>query len=143
MSSAQRLVALVDGLLAERSDVPWLELRRSPHEPWSKLGESLSAVGNGAALARRPFGYVVLGVDPGSREVAGERRDADEWRAREPGILSWLESALRGAAVSRHVVDHPGGRVVLYQVASASGRPLRFLGRGFVVVDGRATSLDR
>lgn len=143
MSSAQQLVALVDGLLAERSDVPWLELRRLPHEPWSKLGESLSAVGNGAALARRPFGYVVVGVDPESRDVVGERRHAGEGREREPGVLSWFKSTLKDASVSRHVVDHPGGRVVLYQVVSASGRPLRFLGRAFVVADGRTTSLER
>jgi ATP-dependent DNA helicase RecG len=143
MSSTRLLVSLVDSFREAPADAPWLELRRAPHEPWSRIGESLSAVGNGAALARQPYGYVLVGADPESREVVGVPEEDRATRAPDAGLLTWLQSTLSATFVARHEVEHPDGRVVLFEVACASGRPLRFLGRGYVLASGRVAPLER
>jgi len=68
--SASRQVALVDRLRRRSSETEWLEFKRHRCAP-DQLGQYLSALANSACLVDQPRGYLVLGIEDGTREVAG------------------------------------------------------------------------
>lgn len=80
--SASRQVALVDRLRCRPSETEWLEFKRRRCAP-DQLGQYLSALANSACLVDQPRGYLVLGIEDGTREVAGTDFDLTQLRGRE------------------------------------------------------------
>lgn len=118
--SATGLVALVDRLRSLPTEVEWVEFKRNRHEP-QELGEYLSALANAACLANQPHGYLLFGVDDTTHAVVGT--GFDPYAAKGKGnqdLLPWLGAGLRpNSGFELHVVAHPDGRVVLFEVGPA------------------------
>ena len=71
--------AKVDESLALPAETEWAEFKHNNTNP-QEMGEYLSALSNAAALAGRASGYVVWGVEDGTRRVVG----TPGGRGREP-----------------------------------------------------------
>src|SRR5690606_27530945 len=137
-----RLVALVDRLRAEPTEVEWLEFKTSQVQPGHELGEYLSALANGAALARKPHGYLVLGVDDETHAVTGTRYNLHTATVKGQNLLFWTPRGLLPRVhLEVYEVDHPDGRVVLIEVGAAAGQPVKFYGKAYVRVSGSKTLL--
>ena len=112
--------ALVDRLREQSSETEWLEFKRRRCAP-EQLGQYLSALANSACLVDRPKGYLVLGIDDETHEVAGT--NFDPYKAKGKGsqdLLPWLAAGLRPrTGLEARVVEHSDGRVVVFRVASA------------------------
>jgi hypothetical protein len=59
---------LVRSLAALPRESEWIELKHNNADP-QKIGENVSAVSNGAALLRKPMGYVLWGVHDDSHDL--------------------------------------------------------------------------
>jgi ATP-dependent DNA helicase RecG len=141
MDQAQ-LVTLIDSLRAEPAETEWLEFKETQVIPPTGLGEYLSALSNGAALARKPFGYLVLGVHDRTHAVTGTRYNPRMDKAKGQDLLFWTTSGLSPrVSVEVHEVSHPDGRVLLFQVGAAQEQPTRFYGTAYVRVSGSKTNL--
>lgn len=138
------LVRLVDRLRGEPRESEWLEFKRDHVEP-QMLGEYLSALANAACVSGQPSGYLVMGLDDASHEVVGTNFDPLAAKAKgNQDLMLWLAAGLQpGASFGAQVVDHPGGRVVLWTVAPARDQPVSFYGQAFVRVGSSKTSLAR
>lgn len=137
-----RLVALVDRLRAEPAEVEWLEFKTSQVQPGHELGEYLSALANGAALARKPHGYLVLGVDDQTHAVTGTRYNLHTATVKGQNLLFWTTRGLLPRVhLEVYEVDHPDGRVVLVEVGAAAGQPVKFYGKAYVRISGSKTLL--
>jgi ATP-dependent DNA helicase RecG len=68
--TAEDDIARIDRLRAEPHESEWLEFKRNHYEP-QLLGEYLSALANGACLARKPRGCLVFGIDSAMHGVVG------------------------------------------------------------------------
>lgn len=136
--------ALVDRLRMQSSETEWLEFKQTRCAP-EQIGQYLSALANSACLVDRPKGYLVLGIEDGTHRVAGT--DFDPYRAKGKGnqdLLPWLEAGLRPqTGFEARVVDHPDGRVVVFEVAAAKDQPVRFLGTAYVRVGASKTELAK
>lgn len=54
----ENLTLLVNELVKLPAETEWVEFKHNKYTP-SMIGEDVSALANGAALAGRPFGYLV------------------------------------------------------------------------------------
>ena len=135
-------IARIDRLRALPAETEWFEFKRNRFEP-QVLGEYLSALANAACLANQPRGYLVFGVDDATHDVVATR--FDPYTAKGKGnqdLMPWLATGLRpNVGFEVHLVDHPDGRVVLFEIGPAAGEPVAFYGTAWVRVGSSKTEL--
>jgi len=140
--SAGERIPLIDRLRALPTETEWFEIKRNRFEP-QEVGEYLSALANSASLAGKPCGYLVFGVDDETHAVAGSR--FDPYAAKGKGnqdLLPWLAAGLRpNTGFEVHVVAHPDGRVVLFEIGPARDQPVSFYGTPYIRVGSSKTQL--
>lgn len=125
-------------------ETEWFEFKRNHYEP-QLIGEYLSALANAACLVGQPRGYLLFGIDDATHEVVGT--DFDPYTAKAKGnqnLLPWLAAGLHpNTGFETHIVEHPGGRVVLFEVGPARDQPVSFNGTAFIRVGSSKTELAR
>lgn len=139
-----RHIALIDRLRGLPAENEWFELKRNRCEP-ELLGEYLSALANSSAIANEPRGYLVFGIDDESREVIGTTFDPHAVKAKgNQDLLPWLAAGLRpNPGFETNVVDHPDGRIVLFETGPARDQPVSFYGTPYVRVGGSKMELSK
>lgn len=142
--SAEELTALLDRLRREPHETEWLEFKEGHYEP-QVLGEYLSALANAACLAGKPRGYLVFGVQDQTHAVVGTQFDPYAVKAKgNQDLLIWLAMGLQpNIGFEVHVLDHPKGRVVFFEVGPAWDRPVCFYGTAFIRVGASKTELHK
>ncbi len=140
--STDEQIALIDRLRALPTETEWFEVKRNRFDP-QEVGEYLSTLANSACLAGQPRGYLVFGVDDDTHAVVGTRFDPHAAKGKgNQGLLPWLASGLRpNTGFEVHVVAHPGGRVVVFEVGPARDQPVAFYGKEYVRVGSSKTEL--
>ena len=122
-------IVLIDRLRALPRETEWLEFKGNYYEP-HLLGEYLSALANAACLSGQPRGYLIFGIDNETHEVIGTGFDPYAVKGKgNQDLLPWLVSGLRpNTGFETRIVEHPGGRVVLFDVGPAHDQPVNFYG---------------
>lgn len=130
--NTRELIALVDRLRALPTETEWLEVKRNNADPQA-LGEYLSALANEARLCHQPQGHLVFGIDDSTHDVVGTRLDPYATKAKgNQDLLPWLSALLQpNPGIDVHMVEHPGGRVVVLSVGPARDRPVTFSGKAW------------
>lgn len=137
-------IALIDRLRALSTETEWFELKRNRYEP-QQLGEYLSALANSACLSGQPRGYLVFGIDDATHDVVGTHFDPYSTKAKgNQDLLPWLAAGLRpNTGFEPHVVAHPAGRVVLFEIGPANGEPVSFYGTPYIRIGTSKTELGK
>lgn len=137
-------IALIDRLRALPTETEWFELKRSRYEP-QQLGEYLSALANAACLSGQPRGYLVFGIDDATHAVVGTHFDPYSTKGKgNQDLLPWLAAGLwPNTGFEPHVVAHPDGRVVLFEIGPANGEPVGFYGTPYIRVGTSKTELGK
>lgn len=140
----QQRIALINRLRSERSEKEWLEFKRN-HCPPEQIGEYLPALANSAALKSQPRGYLVFGVDNDSHDVVGTTFDPYAVHVKgNQSLLHWTTARLQpNSGVDVYPVEHPDGRVVVFEVQPASDRPVAFNGTPYVRIGSSKTELAK
>jgi len=135
-------IALIDRLRALPSETEWFEFKRTRCES-QEIGEYLSALANAACLANQSRGYLVFGIDDASHEIVGTGFDPYTVKGKgNQDLLPWLSAGLRpNTGIEVHVVNHPAGRIVLFEVGPANGEPVHFYGAAQIRVGSSKTEL--
>lgn len=119
------LTLLLDRLLAQTDEHEWLEFKHNddPHT----IGEYISALANAAALDGEPCGYMVWGIEDGTRRVLGTRFKPGTAKVGAQLLAMWLHQYLRPKLDVRfHAFDYRGQPVVLLRVPAAVAQPVSF-----------------
>ncbi|MCC7020156.1 MAG: putative DNA binding domain-containing protein [Ardenticatenales bacterium] len=142
--SADDRISLIDRLRALPTETEWLEFKRNHCEPQA-LGEYLSALANAACLASQARGYLVFGIDNDTHDVVGTRFNPYVIKGKgNQDLLPWLGAGLRpNTGIDVSVVDHPDGRMVLFEIGPARDQPVSFYGTAWVRVGTSKTELNR
>lgn len=140
--NVQELTSLLDRLLRESHETEWLEFKDSNYEP-QILGEYLSSLANAACLAGKPRGYLVFGIQDQTHAVVGTQFDPYAVKAKgNQDLLLWLAAGLQpNVGFEVHVLAHPKGKVVFFEVGPAWDRPVRFYGAAHIRVGTSKTEL--
>lgn len=121
----QRLIDLIDDLLRQ-GKVSWVEFKRDYADP-DMIGVRLSAIANAARLAGQHTGYVLWGIEDGSRAVVGTNIDPDTQKVGNQVFPFWLAQQLvPSIAFDFRTVQHPSGRLVLLEIPAATSAPVAF-----------------
>ncbi|MGE3151567.1 MAG: helix-turn-helix domain-containing protein [Nitrospiraceae bacterium] len=142
--SASSFIALVDRLRDLPAETEWCEFKRNNYEA-QQLGEYLSALANAACLSGQPQGYLVFGIDDETHEIVGTEFDPYTTKAKgNQDLLPWLAGGLRpNTGFEPRIVEHPQGRVVLFEIGPARDQPVRFYDEAFVRVGSSKTELSK
>lgn len=112
----------------------WVEFKQNFNEPES-IGEYVSAIANGAKLVGRSQGFIVWGVEDGTRQIVGTSFDPAKSVKGNQGIENWLSTQLQPQVLFRFVVEEvEGNRIVVLEVAAAENSPVQFKGVSYVRV---------
>lgn len=138
------LIALVDRLRALSAETEWCEFKRNNCEP-QQLGEYLSALANAACVAAQARGYILFGIDDMTHEVVGTPFDPYTTKAKgNQDLLPWLAGGLRpNTGFEPRIVQHPSGRVVLFEIGPARDQPVRFYDEAFIRIGSSKTELSK
>lgn len=132
MTAAQLQDKLAE-LLALPQESEWVEFKHNNSDP-QMIGEYLSALSNSAAIDGRPFGYIVWGVEDGTRAVAGTTfKPRTQKGTGNEDLEPWLNKLLAPRVNFRIFEFEAGGKpVVLFEVQAANSAPVAFGGKRWV-----------
>ena len=107
-------------LLAMPAETEWLEFKKAENSfSFDELGQYFSALSNEANLKAQAWGWLVFGVKDRPHEVLGtnyrpNRPNLDELKK---GIADQTNNRMTFEEI--HEVNHPDGRVILFQIPPA------------------------
>ncbi|MEN9576352.1 MAG: hypothetical protein RL514_4207 [Verrucomicrobiota bacterium] len=120
------LQALLRKLLAFSRESEWLEFKHNQARE-EEIGEYLSALANGAALLGKEQGYMVWGIEDGTRKVVGTSFRPHQTKVGNEALEAWLACHLTPRIDFRiHEFSFGGQPVVLIVVPAALHTPVRF-----------------
>lgn len=128
----QYLQGLLRELLALPAETEWVEFKHNQIKA-DDLGEYISALSNGAALAGKTNGYLVWGINDADHEVIGTDFVPATARRGQQELESWLLQKLSPRIHfefhSLTVDDKP---VVILEIAKAAHTPVQFDATEFI-----------
>lgn len=121
-----QLSALLVELLSLPNETEWVEWKQNNGNP-EMIAELISALANSAALHGRDFGYIVWGVEDGTKNVVGTTFRPKQSKKGNEDLENWLMRSLH-PQVNFHMHEWPyqGVPMVLIQIPPASHAPVRF-----------------
>jgi ATP-dependent DNA helicase RecG len=130
----EQLSALLVELLALPHETEWVEWKHDNDHP-EMIAERLSALANSAALYGREFGYMVWGVEDGSRKVIGTAFRPRQAKKGNEELENWLMRTLHPQVnFQMHEWMHQGVPMVLFEIPRAAHAPVRFGNEEFIRV---------
>jgi len=125
----ERLLTNLRGLAGERE---WVEFKENNESP-EMIGETVSALSNGARLKGEPYGYLVWGVRDGTRDIVGTGFRPEETRKGNEELEHWLVRMLTPRLDLRfRRFESAGQTVVILEVPAALHTPVQFSGREYI-----------
>lgn len=119
------LTLLLDRLLAQEGEHEWLEFKTNDNPPI--IGEYISALANAAALDGEACGYMVWGIEDGTRRVVGTcfKPAAAQYKGQilEMGLHQYLRPKLD---FRFEAFEYRGQPVVVLRVPAAVAQPVSF-----------------
>ncbi len=132
--TSDELQRLVDRLQSLPRETEWVEFKRNQADP-QKMGESISALSNGAALHRQSQAFMLWGVEDGSHDLLGTTFRPREVKIGNEELESWLLHLLNPRIEFRiHECALNGKPVVLFEIQPASHQPIGFSGIEYIRV---------
>lgn len=129
-----QLSALLVELLSLPAETEWVEWKHNNDNP-DMIAERISALANSAALHGREFGYLVWGVEDGTKKVVGTTFRPRQSKKGNEELENWLMRS-QHPQVSFQIFEwsHQGVPMVLVQIPRASQAPVRFGSEEFIRV---------
>ena len=142
---AHRLIEVIDRLRANRTEKEWFEFKRN-YSSSKMIGKNLSALANSACVKMQQRAYLIFGIDDSTHDVVGTVFDPYAVKADKSNqdLLIWLSSKLQPAArFESHIIDHPDGKVVVFEIFPAKYQPIDFDGTAYIRVGSSTTELAK
>jgi len=132
--SAEYFLSLVQELRKLPKETQWVEFKHNNDNP-EEIGEYISALANGAALAGKVHAYMIWGVDNDSHEIVGTTFDPAVAKVGNEELENWLLRLLSPKINFHfHSLRMDGNPVVLLEIGSAFRHPVRFKSTAFIRV---------
>ena len=96
----QNYTLLIKRLCSLPSETAWVEFKHNKYDP-EMIGQDISALANGAALAEKDYAYMIWGVDDSSHEILGTTFNLQTLKKGNEEIEAWLRRLLSTNAIFR------------------------------------------
>ena len=127
---------IIHSLLAQPVETEWVEFKHNNDAP-EEIGEYISAMSNSASLHGEEAGYILWGVEDGTKTVVGTKINPREAKVGNEELENWLAHCLAPRVDFRFSeCDYEGHRMILLLVRPAVGAPVAFKGTEWIRVGG-------
>lgn len=117
---------LLANLLKLPKECEWVEFKNNYHSD-DEIGETLSAVSNGACLLNQQNGYLVFGIEDTTQNVIGTTFSFLQHKVGSEEFESWLVRLFSPRIdLRKYEFNYLGKKVVLIEIPSAFSQPIRF-----------------
>lgn len=142
MSAIKDISALVKRLRTHSRETEWFEFKSSKVEP-RKLGQSISAIANAAAISGKSNGYIIWGVRDIDHKIIGTTFKPDSKRVNKDNLDHWLSQRLDPAIHFRfHTQNIEGKPVVVLLISRVLDRPVRFDREAYIRIGSHTRNLN-
>lgn len=81
---------LIAVLITQNTECEWIEFKQNYHSP-EEIGQDISALANSACILKKPYGYIIFGIDDTTRTISGTNFKAKSHKAKGNEELElWL-----------------------------------------------------
>ena len=139
----EQLHTLLEKLVALPAETNWVEFKLNARSITNEqIGEYISAMSNGAAIANKPFGYLVWGVQDTTQIIKGTNFTFSGAKNGNQDLELWLRNLLQ-PKLNWEIFefDYHGKHIVLLRIPSANGEPLQFKKKPFIRIGSNKTDL--
>lgn len=127
-----QLSAQLNELLALPAETEWVEWKHNNKNP-EMIAERLSALANSAALHGRDAGFMIWGVEDGTKNIVGTTFKPRQAKKGNEEFENWLNRSLVPPMnLTIHQWTHNGLPMVLIEVRRATHAPVRFGSEEFI-----------
>jgi predicted HTH transcriptional regulator len=117
---------LVTRLLSYPKENEFIEFKDSNYNP-EEIGKRLSALANGAALLGQSFGYLLFGIEDGTKTVLGTSFKVSQTKIGNEELENWLSQRLNPRIDFRiYEFEYNSKNVVLFHIPAAHNQPVSF-----------------
>lgn len=141
------LHSLIDSLLQESEEKAWLEYKTNIAVSNASItpegvGEYISALSNGAAINNRDFGYLVLGIEDGTKKVVGTNLKMSSYKVGNQDFELWLRIFIHPKINFEFFETiYQGFPVVVVRIPMAKNEPTNFQKKPFIRINSQKTDL--
>lgn len=143
----KELEQLLQGLLSESQEQTWLEFKTNVAQQKASvtpegIGEYISALSNGACIANKDFGYLVLGIQDGTHAVIGTNFHPSTYKIGNQDFELWLRTLLH-PKVNFEIFEfnYQHQHTVLFRIPAAKIEPVNFQKKPFIRINSHKTDL--
>lgn len=129
----QDLKKLVDDLL-KHNESEHLEFKANFHSP-QEIGERISALSNGACIHNEDFGYLIFGIEDGTKKIKGTNFKPKSHKAKGNEDLElWLSNRLSPRIDFQiYELEYVEGiNISLFIIPAAKSQPVEFLNQAYI-----------
>ena len=139
----EQLKILLEELLVYPDELPWLEWKHSNDDP-ERIGKYVSALANSACTENREFGYMIWGIENGSKAIKGTTFDPDHKKKGNQPLEIYLKSNVNpNIAFAFHKLEYNGSPMVILEVEAAYRQPIMWGKEAFIRVGESLTELRK
>lgn len=130
----EQFTDLVDDLCSLPHETEWVEFKVNNFDP-EDVGEYLSALSNSACLHDKRFGYIVFGIEDGSRKIVGTTVELQQAKVGNAAVETWLNQLLDSGSEFQFFegVAH-GKKIAMIRIGAAISFPTTFKGQDYIRV---------
>ena len=139
----EQLINLLDELIKQPNESEWIEFKLNFHSP-EEIGESLSALSNGACLRNQSFGYLVFGVEDKTHLIRGTTFKAKLAKKSNEDLEHWLATRLN-PRIDFQVYEFnydTGRHISMFVIPAAKSQPVTFLHQAYVRINSTTRKLN-
>ncbi|MBF0342952.1 MAG: putative DNA binding domain-containing protein [Nitrospirae bacterium] len=126
------LRTLLERLLSEGRECEWLEFKLNFHSA-EEIGETLSALSNGACVKNQSYGYMVFGISDTSFLVEGTSFRPKTHKHKKDELVHWLLQRLNPRLdVGIYEFDYKGKNIVIFKIPATFNQPVEFMHEAYI-----------
>lgn len=132
--TAEDLQHLLKSLVSHKRENEWVEFKKNFHSP-EEIGETISALSNGACLHNQPRGYLVFGVENETYGIIGSTFKPKSEKIKNEELENWICQRLNPRIDLRiFEFEYEGKYLSLFEIPAVSNQPLTFLNVAYIRV---------
>lgn len=137
------LKKIVDSLVSLSCESEWVEFKHNFHSA-EEIGERISALSNSACIHKKPYGYLVFGIEDSTCKIIGTNFKAKSFKRGNEEIELWLYNRLNPKIdfESYEFMYSENIHISLYKIPATTNIPITFLHKAYIRVNSITKLLD-
>ena len=134
-------------MLQQEGETNWLEYKTNVAKQNASLtpegiGEYISALSNGATIANKDFGYLVLGIEDITHNVIGTNFNATAYKIGNQDFELWLRLLLH-PKINFEIFEftYREKHMVIFRIPATKGEPVNFQKKPYIRINSQKTDL--